>query len=284
MCFVPSVVRNFLDDFELTRGTMSQFRPVRSLIRGLDILQALNRRNGATVTEVAEDTSLSRGTVYRMLETLREAGYVYRDSADSRYRLTIMVRGLSDGFSDESWVSDIAKPRIEALCKKVVWPIAVATIYGTSMLVRETTDKNSPLAMRRLTGGFRFPIVASSSGQVYLAFCPEEQRETLLDILSRSNAHPADVLARNPKLMRKILTEVREKGYATTTRPHLNDSTIAVPIRPHGRVIGAISMRYIDSAMSVAVAVEKYLDDLKQTAQDIAVAFEKKDISDEDAA
>ncbi|NQV19859.1 MAG: helix-turn-helix domain-containing protein, partial [Rhodospirillales bacterium] len=49
----------------------------------------MNRRNGATVTEVAEDTSLSRGTVYRMLETLREAGYVFRDSADARYRLTI---------------------------------------------------------------------------------------------------------------------------------------------------------------------------------------------------
>ncbi len=255
---------------------MTQFRPVRSLVRGLDILQALNRRNGATVTEVAEDTSLSRGTVYRMLETLREAGYVFRDNADARYRLTILVRGLSDGFSDESWISEIAKPRIEILCKKVVWPIAVATIHGTSMLVRETTDKNSPLAMRRLSGGFRFPIVASSAGQVYLAFCPEEQRETILDILSRSNTHPADVLARNPKLMRKILSEVKEKGYATTTRPHLNDSSVAVPILPHGRVIGAISLRYIDSAMSVATAVEKYLDDLTATARDIADAFEKK--------
>ncbi len=255
---------------------MTQFRPVRSLIRGLDILQALNRRNGATVTEVAEDTSLSRGTVYRMLETVREAGYVYRDAADARYRLTILVRGLSDGFSDESWISEIAKPRIEALCKKVIWPIAVATIHGTSMLVRETTDKNSPLAMRRLSGGFRFPLVASSAGQVYLAFCPEEQRETLLDVVSRSDTHPADVLARNPKLMRKILSDVKQKGYATTTRPHINDSSIAVPVLPHGRVIGAISLRYIDSAMSVATAVDKYLGDLKETAKDIADAFERK--------
>ncbi|MEQ8248708.1 MAG: helix-turn-helix domain-containing protein [Alphaproteobacteria bacterium] len=255
---------------------MTQFRPVRSLVRGLDILQALNRRNGATVTEVAEETDLSRGTVYRMLETLREAGYVFRDSADARYRLTIMVRGLSDGFSDESWVSEIAKPRIEALCKKVVWPIAIATIHGTTMLVRETTDKNSPLALRRISGGFRFPILASSAGQAYLAFCPEEQRETMLDVLSRSDTHPSDMMARNPRLMRKILGEVQEKGYATTTRPHLNDSAVAVPVLPHGRVVAAISLRYIDSAMSVSTAVDKYLGELKATAQDIAQAFEEK--------
>ncbi|NQV79375.1 MAG: helix-turn-helix domain-containing protein [Alphaproteobacteria bacterium] len=255
---------------------MTQFRPVRSLVRGLDILQALNRRNGATVTEVAQETSLSRGTVYRMLETLREAGYVFRDSADARYRLTIMVRGLSDGFSDESWVSEIAKPRIEALCKKVVWPIAIATIHGTTMLIRETTDKNSPLALRRISGGFRFPILASSAGQAYLAFCPDEQRETMLDVLSRSNTHPSDMMARNPRLMRKILGEVREKGFATTTRPHLNDSAVAVPVLPHGRVVAAISLRYIDSAMSVSTAVGKYLDELKETARDIAEAFEAK--------
>ncbi len=255
---------------------MTQFRPVRSLVRGLDILQVLNRRNGATVTEVAEDTSLSRGTVYRMLETLREAGYVFRDGADARYRLTIMVRGLSDGFSDESWVSEIAKPRIEELCAKVVWPIAIATIHGTTMLVRETTDKNSPLVLRRISGGFRVPILATSAGQAYLAFCPDEQRETLLDVLSRSDTHPSDMMARNPRLTRKILGEVRERGYATTTRPHLNDSAIAVPVLPHGRVVAAISMRYIDSAMPVSTAVEKYLGDLQATAQGIAVAFEEK--------
>ena len=255
---------------------MTQFRPVRSLVRGLNILQALNRRNGATVTEVAEETSLSRGTVYRMLETLREAGYVFRDSADGRYRLTIMVRGLSDGFSDESWISEIAKPRIEDLCKKVVWPIAIATIQGTTMLVRETTDKNSPLALRRISGGFRVPILATSAGLAYLAYCPDEQRETLLDVLSRSDAHPSDVMARNPRLIHKILGEVRERGYATTTRLHMNDSAIAVPVLPHGRIVAAISLRYIDSALPVSAVVDKYFGELINTAQDIATAFEEK--------
>ena len=84
------------------------------------------------------------------------------------------------------------------------------------------------------------------------------------------------MMARNPRLMLKILGEVRERGYATTTRPHLNDSAIAVPVLPRGRVVAAISLRYIDSAMSVSTAVEKYLGDLQATAQEIAAAFEEK--------
>ncbi len=90
------------------------------------------------------------------------------------------------------------------------------------------------------------------------------------------------MMARNPRLTRKIFGEVRDRGYATTTRPHLNDSAIAVPVRPHGRVVAAISMRYIDSAMPVSTAVEKYLGDLQATAQDIAAAFEEKSQLQED--
>jgi IclR family mhp operon transcriptional activator len=110
----------------------------------------------------------------------------------------------------------------------------------------------------------------------YLAYCPDEQRETLLDVLSRSDAHPSDVMARNPRLIHKILGEVRERGYATTTRLHMNDSAIAVPVLPHGRIVAAISLRYIDSALPVSAVVDKYFGELINTAQDIATAFEEK--------
>ena len=42
-------------------------RPIRALMRGLDALAVLNRRNGATVSEVAADIKLPRTTTYRVL-------------------------------------------------------------------------------------------------------------------------------------------------------------------------------------------------------------------------
>ena len=87
---------------------MESTRPIRALMRGLDALTILNLRDGATVSEVVQEIRLPRTTVYRILQTLCDAGFVYRDPVDDRYRLTVLVRGLSDGFDDEHWVTQIA--------------------------------------------------------------------------------------------------------------------------------------------------------------------------------
>ena len=73
---------------------MESTRPIRALMRGLDALTVLNLRDGATVSEVAQEIRLPRTTVYRILETLCDAGFIFRDGADDRYRLTIQVRAL----------------------------------------------------------------------------------------------------------------------------------------------------------------------------------------------
>src|SRR5260370_15556725 len=137
---------------------MESTRPIRALMRGLDALTFLNLRDGATVSEVAQEIRLPRTTVYRILETLSNAGFAFRDAADDRYRLTILVRGLSDGFDDEAWVTQIAKPFIHYLFREVVWPVSIATPSGTTMLVRESTGHSRPPATERYSAWSRGPL------------------------------------------------------------------------------------------------------------------------------
>ena len=68
-------------------------------------------RGGATVSVLAQEARLPRTTVYRILETLCDAGFALRDADDDRYRPTISVRSLSSGFVDEAWVREIAEIR-----------------------------------------------------------------------------------------------------------------------------------------------------------------------------
>jgi DNA-binding IclR family transcriptional regulator len=112
---------------------MESTRPIRALKRGLDALTILNMRDGATVSEVAQGIRLPRTTVYRILETLCDAGFVFRDEADDRYRLTAQVRTLSHGFVDEAWVGQIAKPLIDELCRDLALPVSITTPSGTTM-------------------------------------------------------------------------------------------------------------------------------------------------------
>jgi len=253
---------------------MESTRPIRALIRGLDALTVLNLKNGATVSEVAQEIKLPRTTTYRILETLSHAGYVYRDATDDRYRLTIMVRGLSDGFDDEAWVTQIARPYIYELGKDIVWPVAIASLSGTSMMVRESTDHRSPLAVERYSAGFRVPLLTSSSGRVYLAFCSATQRESLLDILSRSNREE-DKMARNRAEVQKLLGDARQQGYATATRQRRvsDEISMAVPIIVEERVLAAVTIRFSSTAIPLKLAVERFLPKLRDSAQKIRLTF-----------
>lgn len=257
-----------------SKQSMSSTRPIRALLRGLEVLHVLNRHNGATVSEVAGEIDLPRTTTYRILETLCVAGYAYRAASDDRYRLTIMVRGLSDGFDDEAWVTLIARQYMYDLCKDLVWPCAIATLSGNSMLVRQTTDHRSPLAVEKRGPGFRVEILGSAAGLCYLAFCPTEQRDTLMEMLSKSKAtdNPA---AKNRKKVYETLLETRKRGFAIWHRKRrvANETSFAVPLIVEDRLLACLSMRFASTAVPENEAIARFVPKLRQAAKDIAADF-----------
>ena len=250
---------------------MESTRPIRALMRGLDALTVLNLRDGASVSEVAQEIRLPRTTVYRILETLCNAGFAFRDEADDRYRLTILVRALSDGFDDEAWVTQIAKPFIHDLCREIVWPVAIATLSGTTMLVRESTDHSSPLAIERYSAGFRAPLLATAAGRVYLANAPAQQREMLIEILARSSKEE-DKPARARAELARTLGEIQASGYATATRTRrlMEEISIAVPVLLHDRVLACLTVRFAASAVPLKNGLERFLPKLRQCAAKIS--------------
>src|SRR5882757_9368186 len=146
---VTPTLESTSNDAANDEGARESTRPIRALNRGLEVLTELNRLERAAINTLANTVGLPRTTTYRILETLRLAGYVERDAHDDCYRPTVMVRALSDGFDDEAMVAHIAKPHLAALCAAIVWPLAIATPSGTAMVIRETTDRQSPLALEQ---------------------------------------------------------------------------------------------------------------------------------------
>lgn len=250
---------------------MESIRPIRALMRGLDALTVLNLRDGATVSEVAKEIRLPRTTVYRILETLCDAGFVIRDAADERYRLTIMVRALSGGFDDETWVTHIAKPFIHALCREIVWPVSIATLSGSAMLVRESTDHESPLAIARYSAGFRAPLLTTAAGRVYLAHCPAPQREAMVETLAQ-----ADKLE-----LRRALAEIKAAGYATVTRTYrlVEEIGMSVPVLLVDGVLASLTVRFAASAVPLKNGLERFLPKLRRCAARISVLFAEQQSS-----
>ena len=253
---------------------MTSTRPIRALLRGLEVLHVLNQHNGATVSEVATAIDLPRTTTYRILETLCHAGYAYRAASDERYRMTILVRGLPDGFDDEAWVTQIARPYMYELCNELVWPVAIATLSGSTMLIRQTTDHRSPLAVEKRGPGFRVAILGSASGIAYLTWCPPEQRDALLDLLAKSK-RPEDQPAANRKKVLDLLPETRKRGYAAWRRPRRvsDELSLSVPILAGERLLASLTIRFSSTAVPEAEAIARFVPRLRAIAQRIGEDF-----------
>jgi IclR family mhp operon transcriptional activator len=249
-------------------------RPIRALMRGLEVLTELNRLDRAAINTLAGAVRLPRTTTYRVLETLRLAGYVDRDEQDDCYRPTIKVRTLSDGFDDEAMVAHIAKPHLAALGAQIVWPVAVATPAGATMMIRETTDRQSPLALERYHAGVRVPMLGSAAGRAYLAFCSGQERDALLELLSRSSL-PEDRMARSRIEVDRLLNETRSQGFGMAHRARRvsEETSLAIPVRAKNRVLATVTVRYAATAVPLRTAVEQFLPKMREVAQQIETEF-----------
>ncbi len=245
---------------------------IQSLERGLQILELLNRQTGLTANQVAKQSGLTRGTAFRVLETLRNLGYLLRDPDSGCYWLQRRVCALADGFIEEAWINQIARPELEALGHELVWPLTITTPSGISMLVRINTDFQSPLSKNRFTIGHRVSLVASASGKAYLAYCEPEHRALLINLVVKSSPRLEDKIARNNQGMRTILSQVRREGFATMSDG--DRSAVAVPILSKGHPLASLAMRFFGSAIRANGIRRDVVPLLKGAAEKIARAFE----------
>ena len=245
---------------------------IRSLSRGLDILILLNRRDSISASEFASELKIPRATVYRILETLTEKGMVYQHQADQRFRITRKVRTLSDGFTDEDHIAHISRPFMRRVTKKLKWPVALATISGVDLIIRENTDKYSPLAIENFSSGYRMPILHTASGTCILAHISVTRRRVILDTLAKMNRKHDAVVHQRESLERK-LKEINRRGFSVhhRHRKHSDLTAISVPILlSEDNARGALTIRYARTAMKLPVAVQQFLPVITEAADGIA--------------
>ncbi|MGV2289885.1 IclR family transcriptional regulator C-terminal domain-containing protein [Trinickia sp. YCB016] len=257
---------------------------MRGPLRTIAVLRALNVRNGATVAELSAATGISRPALYRILETLRSAGYVSINLRQQRYCLTMLVRTLAQGFSDEDWVTQVARPVLSALQRKVLWPVDLGTFMNNAMWIRETTRQSSPLTIDRGVVGLRFPMLQGATGRAYLAFCPDNEREQILANLSRL-PEPGNEMLERPAEVEALLQRTREQGYGLRYGEAPTETgAIAVPIVLEDRVIGCINMTFIASALRPEEAARQHLAAMLKSAKKIAAGVQQLETDVDDSS
>lgn len=260
---------------------MEKHVPIRAIGRGIAVLQAINRGGSLSMMEIAHASEVPYPTACRIVQTLLHEGLIEREPNRKRYRPTALVQTLAHGFQGHGRLVQTVRPHIVELTRQVGWPITLTTHVGASMIIRDSTHALTSLTFNNYYPGYALPILECASGLVYLAYAPQQERDSILHGLRLMPKLPSpqvlDAFERG-----RLAAEIAGQGYATRSNNRFTQnpgktSSIAVPLFEHGHVVGALTLAFFSSATALDQAVEKFLAPLRAAADAASAALSSDD-------
>ncbi len=215
---------------------------VKSVSRALDIIKLVSmKKGGLGVTEIANQMDINKSSVYRILSTLVQYGYVEQDKDTERYKLGYQFLEVSSKLLDSLDLRTEAKPFLLELEKETNEVIHLVVYDQGEVVYIEKLDGNEALRMHSKVGK-RAPMHCTSVGKAILAHLPVD---IVQEILERKGlpVH-TDKTITDINVFIKELAEVKNKGFALDLQENEYGITcIAVPIFDHlGKVAAAVSI------------------------------------------
>ena len=259
---------------------MPSFEPVRAIQRGLSVLRAVSEHGPVSISDVVALCDVPQPTAVRMLETLINEGYIYRQPGRATYRVTGRTLTLSRGFDSRSRLLELAGPVVDQMHVEIGWPSNLAVFDRDTMVIVYSNRASLGLSVPGRMGA-RLPMLATGVGLIALAYMSEEERQAALQ---RAKA-AGDRWAATPRLatgLAERLAQIRCIGYAFADEEYLRTIyqsriwAVAVPIRgTDGQVHAALSSLVLRVAGERKRLLGNILPSLTAAAARISTLMEK---------
>lgn len=215
---------------------------VKSVSRALDIITLVSmKKGGLGVTEISKQIDINKSSVYRILSTLVQYGYIEQDSETGRYKLGYKFLEISSKLLESIDIRAEAKPYLQELEKYTNEVIHLVVYDQGEVVYIEKLEGNETLRMHSKVGK-RAPMHCTSVGKAILAHLPSS---TVVDILDRKGMpmHTETTITDKDTFLQELL-KVKQTGYALDLEENEHGITcIAVPIFDHlGKAIAAVSI------------------------------------------
>lgn len=211
---------------------------VQSVDRAVSILQVVGRQGVIGVTEIANELSVHKSTVSRLLGTLEARGLVEQTANRGRYRLGQGIAQLAEGVTRKHDLSLISREVSTSLAEDVGETVNVVVVSGDHVVTIDQVIGSASITTVNWVGK-RQPVHATASGKVFLAHMSADERTELL--ASRLEQLTPDTIV-NRRLLDQELDAVREQGFASAMEEQeVGLVAVAAPIRSmDGTIIAAL--------------------------------------------
>lgn len=179
-------------------------------------------------SELARRLQHTKARIHRHLVTLRELGFVEKDSGSDRYRLGWKAYRFGIKVAESFDLRQVAEPHLAWLHEASGQTVVLAIPAGAAnVTVVEALTRTDQVAITVRPGSV-IPAVSSALGRVILAFQPLEVRTAAL-------ASPISALTeetpRDARLVQRMLDQVRERWFELAVNERLPGvAALAAPV------------------------------------------------------
>lgn len=212
-----------------------------ALERGLSILEALARsRGGLSLSQITRYLSLPKSSVFCLLKTLEQCGYIFRNPDSGKYTVSLRISSLANLALGGTNLRDQARPFLRRLCEETKLTVHMAILeHGSCVLIEKITPTGNPPVASWI--GKRLSLHCTAVGKAVAAYLPEDQ---LMNILQEHGLlrHNENTIC-SVKKLRQDLELVRQRRYSLDDQEEeISVRCIGVPLFEGQTAIGALSL------------------------------------------
>jgi DNA-binding IclR family transcriptional regulator len=164
------------------------------------------------LTEICNQVGIHKSKGHSILNTLKQFGFVEKDTQTKTYSLGPALIFLSRHVLDNLHYPEIVAPFLDDLAKETNGTALFGLIYGEHLLVVGKSEGNQNIGFT-IRLGHRFHITLGAHGKAIVAFMPEADREKILT-KKRVYFYGLDISRLNMKRLKEELIKCRQLGYA----------------------------------------------------------------------
>lgn len=222
---------------------------IQVLIRAMNVMDHVAAYPGCSIQETAQATGIHVSTVYRIIHTLCEQGWLLQDE-DRHLWVGERVAQIGAAYSPLTTLLRIARPVMQRLSVTLQETIGLAVRRNLEIEYVEQIRYPRPFAIS-VPVHEPLPIYCTASGRVILAGLNIEEREALLSMLARESLTPWTArTVTNLDMLRAQVEEALRRGFAVERgESSSGGGCIAVPLMgPDGHTVAALSTTGVDLA------------------------------------
>lgn len=240
---------------------------IEAVGRALNVLETLAEKPGLGVTALAMEMGLTKSIVFRLLQTLEEAGYVQREGERAIFSLGYRVALLGERVGRDGALLHVAPPIMDELRDETGENVNLVIREGGHALALATREGLHAIRIFAQTGR-KGPLHAGGASMLLLAYAEPAIRDKVLssDLQNYTNYTITD-----PEQLLKILQRIRANGYNVALND-LDDGafSIAAPVfNAAGEVVAGLSIAGASVRLNEPRR-DSYIDAVRAAAQKIS--------------